>query len=319
MTYMDPFPKGTRISQEFRSSPGGFNPAGGHTGRDYAVPVGTPIRAAADGVIRHSSWFTDNYRANDWWLTRYGGDTLVLDCLDAFGRSFTMPTFVYAHCSNSTAKVGQRVKKGQIIGYSGNSGTATSGPHCHVERMNPGFDLSNNVYGRSPLNFDEFYTEDPGPGSAAIAPQGEIVKPAPAPEEQESEVPTYKRVTAPATRRRLAAGKSATLMTDATNAKAQNFAVAGLGHYDVDLFLSGSGLPAGETLTVQFFIIPTGGKPSGYFKQQIHGSADGTFDAPAKFKMPILQAARLEATITSSHESAYLERYSAEVYAWKKA
>lgn len=175
MTYMDPFPRGTRISQEFRSSPGGFNPAGGHTGRDYAVPVGTPVRAAADGIIRNSSWLSDNYAANPWWLTRYGGDTLVLDCTDAFGRTDTMPTFVYAHLSDSTAPVGARVKKGQIIGLSGNSGTATSGPHCHVERLNPGFNLRNNVYGRSPLNFDEFYTESTG-----VAAQGNVVKAAPA-------------------------------------------------------------------------------------------------------------------------------------------
>jgi len=167
MTYLDPFPRGTRISQEFRASPGGYNPPGGHTGRDYAVPAGTPVRAAADGIIRHSSWFTDNYLANPWWLTRYGGDMIVLDCTDAFGRSDTMPTFVYAHLSNSIAEVGQRVKKGQIIALSGNSGTATSGPHCHVERMNPGFDLTNNVYGRAPLNFDEFYTE-----GSTITPQG---------------------------------------------------------------------------------------------------------------------------------------------------
>jgi len=171
MTYLDPFPKGTRISQEFRASPGGYNPPGGHTGRDYAVPVGTPIRAAADGIIRHSSWFTDNYRDNGWWLTRYGGDTIVLDCTDAFGRSDTMPTFVYAHLSDSIADVGARVKKGQIIALSGNSGTATSGPHCHVERLNPGFDLTSDVYGRAPLNFDEFYTDGVG-----IAAQGTINK-----------------------------------------------------------------------------------------------------------------------------------------------
>lgn len=158
MTYMDPFPKGTRISQEFRASPGGYNPRGGHTGRDYAVRSGTPVRAAADGIIRNSGWLTDNYAANPWWLTRYGGDTLVLDCTDAFGRTDTMPTFVYAHLLESTAPVGARVKKGQIIGISGNSGTATSGDHCHVERLNPGFDLKNDVYGRSPLGFDEYYT-----------------------------------------------------------------------------------------------------------------------------------------------------------------
>lgn len=162
MTYMDPFPKGTRVSQEFRSSPGGFNPPGGHTGRDYAVPVGTPVRAAHDGIIRQSSWLTTNYMDNPWWLTQFGGDTLVLDCTDAFGRTETMPTFVYAHLSNSIAEVGQRVVKGQIIALSGNSGTATSGPHCHVERLDPGFDLHNNVYGRSPLSFDEYFLASNG-------------------------------------------------------------------------------------------------------------------------------------------------------------
>lgn len=175
MTYMDPFPEGTRISQEFRSSPGGFNPPGGHTGRDYAVPVGTPVRAAADGIIRNSGWLTDNYAANPWWLTRYGGDTLVLDCTDAFGRTDTMPTFVYAHLSNSIAEVGARVKQGQIIALSGNSGTATSGPHCHVERLNPGFDLHNSVYGRSALNFDEYFLASNG-----IAAMGEVTSTTPA-------------------------------------------------------------------------------------------------------------------------------------------
>ena len=172
---MDPFPKGTRISQEFRASPGGYNPPGGHTGRDYAVPVGTAVRAAHDGIIRHSSWLGTDYRSNPWWLTDFGGDTLVLDCTDSFGNTTTMPTFVYAHLANSIAAVGQRVVKGQVIGISGNTGTATSGPHCHVERLNPGYDLSNSVYGRSPLDFDEFY------GEIIVVPQVDKVVPTPTP------------------------------------------------------------------------------------------------------------------------------------------
>jgi len=152
-------------------------------------------------------------------------------------------------------------------------------------------------------------------GSAAIAPQSSTVTPT---AKKESEVPDYTRISTPENHRRLAAGKTWTLV-DATNKANQNFAVLGLGHYDVDLFLQGTDLPAGETITVQFQIIPTGGKPSGYFREEIHGSADGTFSGRAKFKMPILQAARLEATITSSKESAYIDQYSADVYAWKAA
>jgi hypothetical protein len=112
-----------------------------------------------------------------------------LDCTDAFGRSDTMPTFVYAHLSDSIAEVGQIVTKGQIIALSGNSGTATSGPHCHVERLNPGFDLTSDVYGRSPLNFDEFYTGSGIAAQGTITPQG-ATTPAP-PKEQDDDKMLY--------------------------------------------------------------------------------------------------------------------------------
>ena len=168
MGYLDPFPRGTVVSQQFGSNPGGYNPPGGHTGRDYAVPIGTPIRAAAEGVIRNSGWLTDNYLANDWWLTRMGGDTLVLDCVDVKGRSDTMPTFIYAHLSDSTAQVGELVRKGQVIGYSGNSGTATSGPHCHVEMLPPNWDWGNGTYGRINPQFTEYW--DP----TQINPAGDV-------------------------------------------------------------------------------------------------------------------------------------------------
>ena len=152
MGYMSPFPRGTRVSQEFGTNPGGYNPPGGHTGRDYAVPVGTPVRAAGDGVIELSSWVSDNYLANEWWLTRYGGDMLVLNCGE------NAPTFIYAHLSDSTANVGDRVRKGQIIGKTGNTGTATSGPHCHVEELPPRWAFDNGTYGRVEPYFTEFYS-----------------------------------------------------------------------------------------------------------------------------------------------------------------
>ncbi|QWY81934.1 endolysin [Arthrobacter phage Sicarius2] len=171
-TFCYPYKRGTGWrSQAFRSNPGGFNPSGGHTGYDQAMPAGTPIYAPGDGIIRLSSWVSDNYLANDWWLTRYGGDMLVLDCTDAFGRSETMPTFIFAHLSESIAEVGQRVKKGQLIGKSGNSGTATSGPHCHIEALPPNWDFQNGVYGRvdPELYFSE-WPEDIRPASGSITP-----------------------------------------------------------------------------------------------------------------------------------------------------
>lgn len=179
-TFCYPYKRGTGWrSQAFRASPGGFNPPGGHTGFDQAMPVGTPLYAPGDGVIRNSDWVGENYLDNPWWLTRYGGDMIVLDCTDGAGLSDTMPTFILAHLSDSIANVGQRVRKGQLIALSGNSGTATTGPHCHIEALPPGWDWNNGVYGR--VNAEKYFTEWPEDitpsGSAALAPQGTTITP----------------------------------------------------------------------------------------------------------------------------------------------
>lgn len=150
MTYCAPFPQDTAISQEFGTNPGGLNPSGGHTGRDYAVPIGTPVHAGADGVIEYAGTFDGTYADNLLWLLNYGGNTIVLNCGD------TEPTFNYAHLSQFLVTTGDRVTKGQVIGLSGNSGTATSGPHCHVEEMLPGYNLNSNTYGRTMPTFDEY-------------------------------------------------------------------------------------------------------------------------------------------------------------------
>lgn len=154
MGYMYPFPRDTAVSQPFAGGKGSpYNPPMGHTGEDAAVPVGTPVRAAGDGVIELSSWVGENYLANEWWLTQYGGDMIVLNCGD------NEPTFIYAHLLDSIAEVGDRVRKGQVIATSGNSGTATTGPHCHIEALPPRWDTNNGFYGRvNPrLYLTEFY------------------------------------------------------------------------------------------------------------------------------------------------------------------
>jgi hypothetical protein len=120
---------------------------------------GTPIFAPGDGIIRNSGWLSDNYLANDWWLTAMGGDTLVIDCFGPDGTTATGPTFIIAHLKDSTAPVGARVKKGQQIGISGNSGTATTGAHAHIEALPPSWDWNNGVYGR--VNPESYFTEWP--------------------------------------------------------------------------------------------------------------------------------------------------------------
>jgi hypothetical protein len=310
MTYLYPFARGARKSQAFGANPNnGVNPVGGHTGDDWAVNVGTPIHAACDGIIRNSSWLSENYLDNPWWLTQMGGDTTVLDGMDGNGVTDSMPTFVYAHQSDSTAPVGARVRQGQIIGYSGNSGTATTGPHCHVEVLPPGWDWNNGTYGRVNPEwwFDEY------PDELTIATQGAVSLPKPI--KKESEMPVHKRVTGTHKPHRLPKGGVYRLSARDDGAS-QNFAVNGIGQYDVKLFIGGTALAAGQKLEVTFEVV-SNGRASGYFKQDIHGTATGEFEGCAVFGMPVAAGTILNAAVVSSQDSAYIERFAAEVTTWK--
>lgn len=87
-----------------------------HTGVDLRAPIGTPILAPADGVVKNME-----YNKN----SGYGN---VLSVSHNYGfESY------YAHLQNkAVVKEGQFVKKGDLIAYSGNSGMST-GPHLHYE------------------------------------------------------------------------------------------------------------------------------------------------------------------------------------------
>jgi murein DD-endopeptidase MepM/ murein hydrolase activator NlpD len=85
---------------------------GYHTGVDYAVPVGTDVLAVADGVITPATWGRS-----------YG--TQLVQKLDG-------GWFIYAHLSSTLVKPGDKVKEGQVIAKSGNTGNST-GPHLHAE------------------------------------------------------------------------------------------------------------------------------------------------------------------------------------------
>lgn len=145
---------------------------------------------------------------------------------------------------------------------------------------------------------------------------GAITKPLTPTTEKVSEMPIYKRV-APKTVTRDLGKNVEWYLKDGSGKLNQNFALGGLGHYSIDLFVQGSNLAAGEKVTVKFVVIPTGGKPSGYFQQEIHGSADGVFKGVARLSMPILKAARIEASVTAS-SAAKLGVYAADVTTWAK-
>ncbi|NDJ27548.1 M23 family metallopeptidase [Campylobacter sp. MIT 19-121] len=82
-----------------------------HSGTDFRASVGTPIKAANDGIVRIAK---DRY---------YAGGSIVIDHgYQIFSQ--------YYHLSELKVKVGQKVKKGQIIALSGDSGRVT-GAHLH--------------------------------------------------------------------------------------------------------------------------------------------------------------------------------------------
>lgn len=102
-----------RVSQWFGSNPAAYKRFGlaGHNGLDYAVPPGTPVLAAHDGIVER--------RAED--PVGYGIHVKVL------GAKIET---LYAHLSLVNVPAGAMVRAGDEIGRSGNTGNST-GPHLH--------------------------------------------------------------------------------------------------------------------------------------------------------------------------------------------
>jgi len=84
-----------------------------HSGVDIEMPVGTPVKATAEGIVSFSGW---GYKM---------GYVVVLE----HGHGFST---VYAHNSKNMVAVAQRVKRGQVIAASGSTGR-TTGAHVHYE------------------------------------------------------------------------------------------------------------------------------------------------------------------------------------------
>ncbi|HAM49977.1 MAG TPA: hypothetical protein DCP92_04520 [Nitrospiraceae bacterium] len=111
-------PKGWPVTGKITSPYGRReNPVNGedefHSGIDISVEPGTPVHATADGVVNFSGWA--------------GGSGNLVGIEHGFGYS----TF-YAHNQTIAVRVGQRVKRGDTVAYSGSTGNST-GPHCHYE------------------------------------------------------------------------------------------------------------------------------------------------------------------------------------------
>jgi murein DD-endopeptidase MepM/ murein hydrolase activator NlpD len=87
-------------------------PKSPHNGLDIAAPKGTPVHAMADGVVQIAG---DNFY--------YNGNFVLLD----HGQGLNS---VYLHMRKLNVKTGQKVKKGDVLGWVGTTGRST-GPHLH--------------------------------------------------------------------------------------------------------------------------------------------------------------------------------------------
>jgi murein DD-endopeptidase MepM/ murein hydrolase activator NlpD len=105
-----------------------------HTGMDFTAPIGTEVYATGNGVVSKVENDGRGYGNNIIINHGYGYETL------------------YGHMSKFNVRVGQKINRGDLIGYSGNSGSST-GPHVHYEVRKNG----------TPVNPVNFYYNDLSP------------------------------------------------------------------------------------------------------------------------------------------------------------
>ncbi|WP_163717209.1 M23 family metallopeptidase [Mangrovibacterium lignilyticum] len=85
-----------------------------HHGMDFSAPIGTEVYSTGDGVVKEVKTSRSGF-----------GRWIVVD------HGFGYQT-LYGHLNEFNVKVGQKVKRGSIIGFVGNAGKST-GPHLHYE------------------------------------------------------------------------------------------------------------------------------------------------------------------------------------------
>jgi murein DD-endopeptidase MepM/ murein hydrolase activator NlpD len=98
-----------------------------HKGLDFTAPAGAPIYATGDGVVERAE-----YSASF-------GNVVYID------HGFQFETR-YAHMTNYIVAKGDKIKRGQIIGYVGSTGSDSIGPHLHYEVLFQGEQIN-------PINF----------------------------------------------------------------------------------------------------------------------------------------------------------------------
>ena len=140
-----------------------------HAGIDFAARHGTPIHAVTDGTVQFAG--------------RHGGHGNYVKLSHGNGLGTG-----YGHMSRIAVRSGQRVKRGQVIGYVGSTGLST-GPHLHYELYRNGATVNPNsvsfvtraqLSGRELANFRarlaDLQKVEPGAALAALAPDPTVTK-----------------------------------------------------------------------------------------------------------------------------------------------
>lgn len=137
-----------------------------HSGVEFYNATGTPVLAAADGVVAYAG--DDEATAFAPW-THFYGNLIILEHTSPCGETYYT---LYAHLSQIGVQVGQNVQAGQSIGEVGMSGSAI-GSHLHFEVRTDPMDYSTT---RNPLLYLEPLPDATGNLLAVLA--GQVVDPA---------------------------------------------------------------------------------------------------------------------------------------------
>jgi murein DD-endopeptidase MepM/ murein hydrolase activator NlpD len=108
-----------------------------HSGQDFAAPIGTEIYATADGTVEKVEVASWGY-----------GKNIIID------HGFGFKT-LYGHMNGFNVNLGQKVKRGQVIGFVGSTGLST-GPHVHYEVIKNGTKVNPVAYFFHDLSSEQF-------------------------------------------------------------------------------------------------------------------------------------------------------------------
>lgn len=128
--------KEVHVTGEWANSPDFYKQFNqkGHNGIDLRAAIGTPVYASEAGTIEFEGW-----GQNHSWMGPPAGISILIRHTQLFTG--------YAHLSQTIVNKGQKVKQGQLIGYTGSTGAST-GPHLHFEVLPAKPDFTNGFAGR---------------------------------------------------------------------------------------------------------------------------------------------------------------------------